>query len=456
VAKALLLRHEITNKTSGGGEFGPPDFGEVRRGGAGASAYVVVRIDTMNGAANRSRRGTALTLIAAAVIGVGVFGANRMFVNRARSLETTSPAPKADASRFVPTQAQWANLSFEPVAERVFRAEHVTEGKIAVDEDISTPIFSPYAGRVVKLLVKPSDRVERGQPLFVIEATDTVQGLNDFATALSTLDTARSKLKLAQIVETRQNDLYAGKAVPLKDWQQAQADLTAAQNDMHAGETAVEAARNRLRILGRSEEQIETFQKTRQISADTPIYSPIGGLVVQRKVGPGQYINSGASDPAFVIGDLSTVWLTAFVRESEAADVRLGQDIEFAVLALPGRTFKASIDYVAAAIDPSTRRLLVRATVDNKDGLFKPEMFANATIFSGDDHPSVGVPKQALIYEGDHVRLWVANDDKSLELREVQTGLTNGNLVEVRSGLKAGEKVVTKGSLFIDRAASGS
>jgi cobalt-zinc-cadmium efflux system membrane fusion protein len=295
----------------------------------------------VNGAANRSRRGTALTLIAAAVIGVGVFGANRMFVNRARSLETTSPAPKADASRFVPTQAQWANLSFEPVAERVFRAEHVTEGKIAVDEDISTPIFSPYAGRVVKLLVKPSDRVERGQPLFVIEATDTVQGLNDFATALSTLDTARSKLKLAQIVETRQNDLYAGKAVPLKDWQQAQADLTAAQNDMHAAETAVEAARNRLRILGRSEEQIETFQKTRQISADTPIYSPIGGLVVQRKVGPGQYINSGASDPAFVIGDLSTVWLTAFVRESEAADVRLGQDIEFAVLALPGRTFKA-------------------------------------------------------------------------------------------------------------------
>ena len=119
-----------------------------------------------------------MTLIAAAVIGVGVFGANRMFVNRARSLETTSPAPKADASRFVPTQAQWANLSFEPVAERVFRAEHITEGKIAVDEDISTPIFSPYAGRVVKLLVKPSDRVERGQPLFVIEATDTVQGLD--------------------------------------------------------------------------------------------------------------------------------------------------------------------------------------------------------------------------------------------------------------------------------------
>ncbi|MBV8696692.1 MAG: biotin/lipoyl-binding protein, partial [Bradyrhizobium sp.] len=141
--------------------------------------------------------------MAAAVLGAGIFGANRMFVDRARSLENSSPASKASPSRFVPTPAQWANLSFEPVAERAFRAEHITEGKIAVDEDISTPIFSPYAGRVVKLLVKPSDRVERGQPLFVIEATDTVQGLNDFATALSTLDTTRSKLKLAQIVETR-------------------------------------------------------------------------------------------------------------------------------------------------------------------------------------------------------------------------------------------------------------
>src|SRR5262252_6243832 len=361
---------------------------------------------------------TGIVLAAATIVGV-----NRVLVPRAKSSETSGGASKVDPSRFKPSDAVWASLSIEQVSERAFRAEHITEGKIAVNEDSSTPIFSPYAGRVIKLLVKPSDIVERGQELFVIEATDTVQALNDFIAALSALNTARSKLNLAQIVEKRQNDLYAGKAVPLKDWQQAQSDLNGAQNDMRSAETAVEAARNRLRILGRSQEQIATFEQTRQISADTPISSPLAGPVVQRKVGPGQFVNSGASDPVYVIGDLSTVWLTAFVRESEAADVRLGQDIEFTVLALPGRTFKAKIDYVAAAIDPTTRRLLERATIDNKDDLFKPEMFANVTIFSGDDHPSVGVPKQALIYEGEHVRLWVANDDKSLELREVQTGL---------------------------------
>ena len=397
----------------------------------------------------------AIALTAAVLCAAAVVGANRLFVQRAKSSESPG-ASKATASRFVPSEAVWASLSVEPVSERIFRAERITEGKIAVNEDSSTPIFSPYAGRVTKLLVKPSDTVERGQPLFIVEATDTVQALNDFVTALSGLNTARSKLNLAQIVEKRQDDLYAGKAVPLKDWQQAQMDLTTAQNDLRSAETAVEAAHNRLRIFGRSEEQISAFQRTRQISADTPIYSPIGGTVVQRKIGPGQFIGSGASDPVFVIGDLSTVWLTAFVRESEAADVRVGQEIEFTVLALPGRTFKANIDYVSAAIDPSSRRLLVRATINNKEGLFKPEMFANATIYGGADHTSVGVPKQALIYEGDRVRLWVARDDKSIELREIETGLTNGDLVEVRSNLKAGEKVITKGSLFIDRAASGT
>jgi len=409
----------------------------------------------MTAATNRISQRLAVALAVAAVLGLGVFGATRMLIPHAKSYETAGPA-KVGLPRYVPTPAEWASLTIEPVTEHQFRAEHATEGKIAVNEDSSTPIFSPFAGRVTKLLVKPSDKVERGQPLFIVEATDTVQGLNDFVAALGALNSARSKLNLAQIVEKRANDLYAGKAVPLKDWQQSQNDLTTAQNDVRSAETALEAVHNRLRILGRSEEQISAFQETRQISADTSINSPIAGTVVQRKVGPGQYISTGASDPVFVIGDLSTVWLIAFVRETEASGAAVGQEIAFSLLAIPGSQFKARIDYVAAAIDPATRRLLVRATIDNKDGLFKPEMFANVTIFSGGERPSVGVPKQALIYEGERVRLWVAHDDKSIELRNIQPGLTNGDLVEVRTNLKAGEKIVTRGSLFIDRAASGS
>jgi cobalt-zinc-cadmium efflux system membrane fusion protein len=395
--------------------------------------------------------GAALLVLA----GAGLYGLMHLGGASKAPSEMSSQSRKG-LQRYSPTPAEWASLTIEPVAERTFRAETVTEGKIAVDEDKSTPVFSPYAGRVMKLLVRPGDSVIQGQPLFVIEAADTVQAQNDFIAAMTALNKAQSAVDLAGIQDKRAKDLFEGKAVPLKDYQQSQATLIQAQNDLRSSQTALEASRNKLRILGLTDAAISTFQEKGRIDPNTTIPSPITGTVVQRKVGPGQYVNSGASDPVFVIGDLSTVWLTAFVRESDAAKVSAGQEIAFNVLALPDRPLKARIDYVSAAIDPATRRLLVRATIDNKDGLLKPEMFANVTIYSGGDHPAVGVPKQALIYEGDQVRVWVAHEDKSIELRQIKTGLINGDLVEVEGNLKPGEQIVTKGSLFIDRAATGS
>ena len=402
-----------------------------------------------------SRKHVAVGVALLVLAGAALYGFVHLGGESHGSSDVSSQSRKG-LQRYTPTPAEWASLTVAPVTERVFRAETVTEGKVAVDEDRSTPVFSPYAGRVMKLLVRPGDGVTQGQPLFVIEAADTVQAQNDFVAAFTALNKAKSALDLAQIQDTRAKDLFEGKAVPLKDYQQSQATLIQAQNDLRSSQTALDAARNKLRILGFTDEAISTFQEKRSLNPDTTIFSPIAGTVVQRKVGPGQYVNSGASDPVFVIGDLSTVWLTAFVRESDASKVSVDQEIAFNVLALPGRTLTARIDYVSAAIDPATRRLLVRATIDNKDGLLKPEMFANVTIYSGGDHPAVGVPKQALIYEGDQVRVWVAHEDKSIELRQIKTGLTNGDLVEVVGSLKPGEQIVTKGSLFIDRVASGS
>ena len=401
---------------------------------------------------SRPRLAVGAALLALAV--AALYGL--VHISGAQQHSEVSSQSRKGLQRYIPSPAEWASLTIQPVTERAFRAEHVTEGKIAVDEDRSTPVFSPYAGRVTKLLARPGDRVVQGQPLFVIEAADTVQAQNDFIAAMTGLNKARSALDLAQLQHKRAKDLFEGKAVPLKDYQQAEATLTQAQNDLRSTQTALEASRNKLRILGFTDEAVSTFQEMGRINPETTILAPIAGTVVQRKIGPGQYVNSGASDPVFVIGDLSTVWLTAFVREADASNVSVGQELAFNVLALPGRPLKARINYVSAAIDPATRRLLVRATIDNKDGLLKPEMFANVTIYSASDHPAIGVPKQALIYEGNQVRVWVAHEDKSIELRRIKTGLTNGDLVEVEGNLKPGEQIVTKGSLFIDRAASGS
>lgn len=380
--------------------------------------------------------------------------------NNGIAVAANEPSSNAATSEilFRPTPLQLKALRIEQVEGQQFRPEFSTEGKIAINEDTATPVFSPYAGRVVKISAKPGDYVDKGQQLFVVESTDTVQTLNDYIAVSSTVMTARNKLRLAEIVEKRARDLFAGKAVPLKDWQQSQADLSSAQNDLRSAEAGLEAAQNRLKIAGFKEADIAAFAEKRQINPNTSISSPLAGTVVQRKLGSGQYIPSGSTDPAFVIGDHSTVWLTAFVRETDAYLVSVDQDVTFTVLALPGRQFRGRINYVASAFDPVSRRLPIRATVDNRNGLFRPEMFASVTLYSGSDQsePSPSLPLSAVIFEGDNARVWVANDDLSLTMKTARTGLTHGNKVQILDGVRVGDKVVTQGALFIDRAAKGS
>lgn len=368
--------------------------------------------------------------------------------------EATKPK-SGNARAFYPTQEQLASLTVATVAPRVFRPEGSTEGKIAVNDDKSTPVFSPYAGRVLKILAKAGDNVKAGQILFTIEVTDMVQAQNDFFAARNGLEKARSQLNLAQIVANRQQELYQFKAVALKEWQSAQNDLIAAQSDTRSAESALQAVRNRLRILGKSDQEIATFDKNGTISPDTPINAPLAGTIVQRKVGPGQYLSANASDPAFVIGDLSTVWLVANVRESEAPKVKVGQQVEVKVLAFPDRVFKAKLTYVAASVDPVTRRLQVRAELDNSEGLLKPEMFATFNIVTGKDETSPSVLRDAIVYEGKDARVWVLRSDNGIEARAIRPGLTDADQVQVLDGLAAGERIIARGSLFIDRAASG-
>ena len=381
-------------------------------------------------------------------------------VDKLGESETTTQG-RREGPLYYPTPKQWASLTTVPVAEVVFRAEHLTEGKISVDEDRATLVFSPYSGRVTKLLAKPGDTVKAGQPLFIVEAPDMVQAQNDFITAISNLNKARSALELAKIVEQQNKTLYESRAGPLRDLQQSQATTRAAENDVRSAQTSLEGTRNRLRILGMTDDEITKFSDTGAVSPQMTIYSPIAGTVIQRKVGPGQYINTSsqntsASDPTFIIGDLSTVWLVAYVRESDAPSVHVGQAVHFTVLAYPDRVFPANISFVATSLDTGTRRLLVRATIDNSQHLLRPEMFASVTILTGEGDSSPGIPREAIIYDGKTAHVWVARDDKSVERRDIKTGLSNGRMIQVIEGLRNGEIVVSKGSLFIDRAAAGS
>ena len=184
--------------------------------------------DLMGYALSRRTQGAAIVALLVLAVGAGLFVLRPNNANGLKVDTEISSQAKRGNRLYHPTPAEWATLTVEPVANRIFRSEHVTEGKIAIDEDRATPIFSPYAGRVVRLFAKPGDVVQVGQPLFMVEATDMVQAQNDFIAAATALNKARSALNLAQIIDRRQRDLYEGKAVPLKEVQNARAALDAA------------------------------------------------------------------------------------------------------------------------------------------------------------------------------------------------------------------------------------
>jgi len=368
---------------------------------------------------------------------------------------TTSAAPPGT---FRPTQEQWRGLKLEPVVVRGFVPEQVTEGTIAVDDDLTTPVFSHYSGRVIKVIAMLGDVVEPGAPLFVIHASEFVQAQNDLITALANLQSSRSQLRMAQTTEKRTHELYLAQGGALKDWQQAQTDLITAENTVRANEIALHAVRSRLRILGKTDQEIASLEAepTQKLNPMAIVTAPVRGTITQRQIGLGQYINSeaaGAASPVFTISDLSTVYLIANVREVDTPLMHVGLPLEVHVLAYPGRVFKGKVSYVAPSIDPNTHRLPVRADVENPDGALKPRMFANFSIITGEASTAPAVPQEAIVYEGERARVWVAGDGDTLALREIRTGRTSDGLVEVLAGLSAGEKVVTSGTVFIDRAA---
>ena len=407
-----------------------------------------------------SARSQALTIalaVASATLILLVFSA--ITRNHDVALDASSPGASSTSSApdsvFRPSLSQWATFESEPAELHLFRKEIITEGRVAIDEDRATPIYSPFSGRIIRLLAKPGDIVVQGQPLLTLEVSDAVQMRNDLVAAVGALKKARSQLALAQIVEKRQSDLYAGKAVPLKGLQQATNDLTVATADIRSAESGYQASRNRLRLIGKTEEEIDAFEVSRTISAETSMFAPLPGTVLQRKAGPGQFVTTGASEPLFTVGDLKTVWIVANIRETDASQVQVGQEIEVSPIALPGQVFKGAINYVSATVDPVTRRVPVRATIENTAGRLKLEMFATVTVVVG-QRQSVGVPRDAIIYDGDRTRVWVASDDKqAISARFIKTGLVNSRFVEIEDGVNVGEQIVSKGALRVDRAAAG-
>ncbi|MBP0446796.1 efflux RND transporter periplasmic adaptor subunit [Roseomonas sp. SSH11] len=407
----------------------------------------------------KGRRHRSMLMYTAAAFAVVAAGIG-WHLAEAPHVAVVNPAAAASAGGRLPdgsfriSPAEARLLKIAAASTRDFQPERVAEGRISYNEDRATPVYPPYTGRVVRVVAQAGQTVRAGDVLFEVETTDLTQAANELLASGDALAKARIQVDLMRRNEARQRDLFTARAAARRDLEQAQADLANALSDQRTAEAAQAAARDRLRVLGRDAQAIAEIERTRRVNAVVPITAPLSGAVVQRRVGPGQWLNAGGAEPVFTIADLSEMWLVAAVREIDAPMVRLGQEVQIWLDALPGRVFPARIEHVAAALDSSTRRLPVRAAVHDPEGVLKPEMFASFRITVGDAASSTSVPASAVIYRGGEAAVWEALDDTRFILRPVRTGLRAGGEVQLLSGLATGARVVVGGALFIDRAAT--
>ena len=213
-----------------------------------------------------------------------------------------------------------------------------------------------------------------------------------------------------------------------------------------------QAARQRLVALGVGEAQITALERARRVPRLTGVYAPDDGVVQGLAIRPGAYMEPAME--AMVLADLSSVWVLADVFGQDAEQIHPGAEAVARFAAIPGKTWQGRVDYIYPGIDPVTRTLKVRLRFDNPAALLKPNMYASVSIKAGARRVSLHVPREALIRTGSGERVIVALEGGKFAPRTVEAGIESGERIEIVSGLKEDDTVVTSGQFLIDSEAS--
>ncbi len=345
---------------------------------------------------------------------------------------------------------QAGSLLIEPAAAHSFQATASAIGRITFNEDRTTPVFAQFSGHATRLVAKPGDKVNKGDVLVELDCPDLVQAEGDLWAALPQVAKSEALLEHARRTEERTHRLYDGQGAALRDWEQAKADVRTAEIDLTAVQATHAAARDRLRVFGKQDAEIDTIEHDHVVVRTLAVTAPITGTVTVRKVGPGQFVRTDATEPLFTITDLSSLWLQAEVYEADAPAVAVGQVVHVSLAALPSIAITARVSYIAPAVDPATHRIAVRCELDQPPSSLKADMLAGFTIATNTTAAAPAVSTGALVRTGNQQAVWVATSDTQFERHTVTTGLRQDGLVQILSGITPGDRVVSRGGIYLD------
>ena len=361
------------------------------------------------------------------------------FSNRTASADPTPPKAASATNAVTISDKQATQVHVIRAATQAFDGRLDALGYVDFNQDNTAQIYSPYQGRVLAVRAMAGDDVKKGQVLFTVESPDLVQTESALISNAAVFD-------LSSKILERARKMLAVQANAQKDLEQAVSDQQTAHGNYLA-------SRNAVKIFGKSDAQIDRLIATRTIDNALTITSPIDGHVTARSIAPGTLVQPGASSPAFVVADLSSVWVVANVPEDEIAHVRMGQPVAIRVNGLPQLRLHGTISYIGSAADPGTHRIGVRAQIDDPQHRLHPQMMATFTVQTGAPTPSVAVPPDAVVREGDgNMTVFTTRDGRRFERREVRLGLQQHGMDQILAGLSPGEKLAGDGALFISSA----
>jgi cobalt-zinc-cadmium efflux system membrane fusion protein len=357
-----------------------------------------------------------------------------------------SAAANADAVQISSAQQTQAGIRTAAVETHTVPQSLTVTGKVVMDERQTAHIGALADGIVETVSVLPGDIVRAGQPLAHIHSHLIHETAASLAQAYAEVEQKKGALQFAQQARSRYAHLYDIKAASLEEDQRAIQQLVQAQGELTIAQANVRREREHLSEL------VQVNPDTLNVDnifkyEDVPVRTPLGGVVIKRNVTPATVVQAGTE--AFVVTNLSTVWVTGAVSERDISLVKIGSPVSVKVQGYPDEIFHGSVGQVGSTLDPETRTIPVRVVVPNPGLRLKPEMFATATIEETATKPAIFVPEESLQEIRGIATVFVLADADHFRAQSVSLGTRSDRRVEVLQGLKPGDRIAVSGAFMV-------
>jgi len=351
---------------------------------------------------------------------------------------TKHSASEARLVRLPPDEVIRSGVTVEPVGRTAFRTYRTFPGVVRPNEHALANITTLVRGRVAEVHADLGQMVKPQQLLAVLHS-------GDLGLAQSAYLKARARRHVAEQAYQRAEYLYKEKVI-------GQAEAQRREGEMISVRAETQEAREGLRLLGMSDKEISTLERTQTIRSQVPIVAPFAGRVIARDLTKGEVVET--THKLFVVADLSTVWVLGNISEKDIAYMQRAaadpnQPVEVHVAAYPDQAFQGTVSYVGDVLDTATRTMAVRLILDNSDGHLKPEMFATIRVSSEPASDVLVIPEAAIQHDRDRIFVFVQKEPGVFEARTVKLGEKNGAFAEVLEGLQEGETVVKEGAFTL-------